>query len=548
MAEHDTLDKIVEQIAASTSFVVEAGAGSGKTSSLIETLRYVVDQYGSDLRSRGQRIACITFTNVAKDEILSRLDQNPLMFVGTIHEFLWSVISKFQAELKPGVLEINAANTKNPVPDLESVLNAVQVAYGQFGRHFDRGEVFRDDVIVLSRTLFGKYPKIARIMADEYPFVFVDEYQDTSKLVVELLMDQYATTTRKPVVGFFGDSMQQIYSSDLDDITKRSDLETITKLENYRCSKAVISVLNRLRPDLQQVPAGDNAEGDVHLFLSGSGNQDSYHSVMTQLAAQGWSESNTKVLVLTHRGIAREVGYSQLLAAYGKLSFGNDRLNKHEEAYAEFFAMIERIVDAYASGRTGDFLTLLGQAGYRVKKQTDKQAIFDFMQQLLEIRASETVADMLAFVKSSRLIRVPSRVTSFEQKLADSEDDDAGSAQAKRDFQTLLLAVPYAEVVNFEAFTNDHTPFSTKHGVKGEEYENVLIIIDDSLWTQYKFADVFSGNESNANRYERTRKLLYVCLSRAMSGLAVLSLTALTKPELAGAEVLLGVQSADVVA
>jgi len=362
-------------------------------------------------------------------------------------------------------------------------------------------------------------------------------------LVVQLLMDHYATTARKPIVGFFGDSMQQIYSSDLDDITQRTDLETITKLENYRCSKAVISVLNRLRPDLQQVPAGHNADGDVHLFLSGSGDQDSYHSVMTQLSGEGWTEQNTKVLVLTHRGIAREVGYSQLLAAYGKLSFGNDRLNKHEEAYAEFFAVIENIVDAYEAGRTGDFLSLLGRAGYRVTKQSDKQAIFDFMTRLLEIRSFETVADMLDFVRSNPLIHLPSRVAIFEQKLAESEDDETDSAQAKRDFQSMLLAVPYSEVVSFEEFTNDHTPFSTKHGVKGEEYENVLIIIDDKLWTQYKFADVFSGNQSNVNRYERTRKLLYVCLSRAMSGLAVLTLSALGKPELAGAEALLGVQA-----
>jgi DNA helicase-2/ATP-dependent DNA helicase PcrA len=546
VAEQDTLDKIINQISTNSSFVVEAGAGSGKTSSLIETLRYVVDQHGTELLSRGQRVACITYTNVAKEEILSRLDQNPLVFVGTIHEYLWSVISKFQAELRVGVLEINAANTKNPVIDLEATLDSVQITYGQYGRHFDRGEVFHDDVITLSQMLFSRYPKIARIMADAYPFVFVDEYQDTSKLVVQLLMDQYAMTARKPVVGFFGDAMQQIYSSDLDDITQRADLETITKLENYRCSKSVISVLNRLRPDLQQVPAGDNAEGDVHLFVSAGGDQDSYHSVMTQLAEEGWNEQNTKVLVLTHKGIAREVGYSQLLAAYGKLSFGNDRLNKHEEAYAEFFALIEKIVDAYSNGRTGEFLSLLGQAGYRVTKQSDKQAIFDFMSRLLEIRSSETVADMLDFVRSNALIRMPSRVSNFEQKLAESEDDETDSAQAKRHFQSMLLAVPYSEVVSFEEFTNDHTPFSTKHGVKGEEYENVLVIIDDKLWTQYKFADVFSGNQSNVNRYERTRKLLYVCLSRAMSGLAVLSLSALTGAEQAGAEVLLGVTAVGV--
>jgi len=547
MAEHNTLDKIIEQIVGRSSFVVEAGAGSGKTSSLIETLRYVVEEHGHQLESQGQRVACITFTNVAKNEILSRLDKNPLVFVGTIHEFLWSVISKFQTELKAGVLQLNAANTKSPIADLETIIEDLPIAYGQYGRHFDRGELFHDDVLALSQALFSEYPKIARILADQYPYVFVDEYQDTSKSVVELLIEQYATTARKPVVGFFGDSMQQIYSSDLDDITTRADLKKITKLENYRCSKAVISALNRLRPDLQQVPAGDNAEGDVHMFISATGDPNSYGSVMTQLEAHGWAEDNTKVLVLTHRGIAREVGYSQLLAAYGKLSFGNDRLNKREEAYAEFFANIEQIVEAYTSGRTGEFLTLLGQAGYRVRRHSDKQVVFDFMKRILEIRESETVADMLAFAKSSALIRVPAKVTRFEQSIVDVKDDLTDKAQAKRDFQAMLLAVPYSEVVSFERFTNDHTPFSTKHGVKGEEYENVLVIIDDALWNHYKFADVFSGDQSNVKRYEKTRKLLYVCLSRAMSGLAVLSLSPLSVTELAGAETLLGVQSVNAV-
>jgi DNA helicase-2/ATP-dependent DNA helicase PcrA len=548
MAEHDTLNKITTAIEAGKSFVVEAGAGSGKTSALVDTLRYVALEHGQDLRRRGQRVACITYTNVAKDEILRRLDEDPLVFVGTIHEFLWNVISHFQAELKSLLIETNTEDKKRPVPDLGALLAGIPVSYGKYGRHLDRGEIFHDDVISLSRELFMRFPKIARIVADQYPCVFVDEYQDTSKLVVELLLDSYAKSASKPVVGFFGDSMQQIYSSDLDDITQRPDLTTITKLENYRCSKAVIEVLNRLRPDLQQVAAGSNLEGNVHLFVSDSGSQDSYRNVMNVLTTSGWTESNTKVLVLTHRGIAREVGYPSLLAAYGKLPFGNDQLIKHEEAYADFFSLIEQVVDAYGSGRTGTFFVLLGQAGYQLKGQLGKTEISEFMTRVLEIRSSGTVSEMVGYLETTAFIRLPRRVKDFRETMAHVGDDDTDSAKAKRDFHELLLDVPYDEVVRFEEFTNNHTPFSTKHGVKGEEYENVLVLIDDSLWNQYKFADVFSGNEKNPRRYEKSRKLLYVCLSRAMSGLAVLSLTALSAVEATGIADLLGVDGAETVA
>lgn len=47
-----------------------------------------------------QKIACITYTNVAKEEIVNRVNGNKLVNVKTIHEFLWSIVEPFQKELK----------------------------------------------------------------------------------------------------------------------------------------------------------------------------------------------------------------------------------------------------------------------------------------------------------------------------------------------------------------------------------------------------------------------------------------------------------------
>ena len=69
------------------------------------------------------------------------------------------------------------------------------------------------------------------------------------------------------------------------------------------------------------------------------------------------------------------------------------------------------------------------------------------------------------------------------------------------------------------------TPYSTKHGVKGDEYDNVLVVIDDYSWNQYKFNDVFANNRTNIGRFDRTLNLLYVCCSRAKSNLVILSLS-----------------------
>lgn len=81
------------------SFIFDAGAGSGKTYSLVECLKRVVTLKGDVLSKESQIIACITFTNVAVDEIRSRLGNSKVTHISTIHEFIWPFLSSFQDEL-----------------------------------------------------------------------------------------------------------------------------------------------------------------------------------------------------------------------------------------------------------------------------------------------------------------------------------------------------------------------------------------------------------------------------------------------------------------
>ena len=73
------------------SFLVEAGAGAGKTYTLVKALHYLIHRYQHILPQRHQKVACITFTNVAKDEIDARTDRSPLVYCNTIHAFCWSL-------------------------------------------------------------------------------------------------------------------------------------------------------------------------------------------------------------------------------------------------------------------------------------------------------------------------------------------------------------------------------------------------------------------------------------------------------------------------
>ena len=88
------------------SFLVEAGAGAGKTYTLVKALNFLID-HNKHILPQHQKIACITFTNVAKDEIDARTDRSPLIYCNTIHAFCWSLIGGFQHQLKERLPELN---------------------------------------------------------------------------------------------------------------------------------------------------------------------------------------------------------------------------------------------------------------------------------------------------------------------------------------------------------------------------------------------------------------------------------------------------------
>ena len=130
MAESTVMEHIVKCIEDKRNFILDAGAGSGKTYTLIESLNYLIDQNGKQYKSTGQKIACITYTNVAVDEIKSRILSDTSVHVSTIHGFLWSIIGKYQKELQEALILINnKAKNKSRADNLEEKLIGKKIEY-----------------------------------------------------------------------------------------------------------------------------------------------------------------------------------------------------------------------------------------------------------------------------------------------------------------------------------------------------------------------------------------------------------------------------------
>ena len=84
------------------------------------------------------------------------------------------------------------------------------IQYKEYVR-ISNGEISHDEVLLLAHRMFKKYPRLCDLLLDKFQFIFVDEYQDTSPLVIEIrktllafletLCNQYMRQVSETLIG-----------------------------------------------------------------------------------------------------------------------------------------------------------------------------------------------------------------------------------------------------------------------------------------------------------------------------------------------------------
>lgn len=540
MTESD--EKILFCLKNRQSFLIDAGAGSGKTSSLIRALDYIRGPDRHNLVQDIQRVACITFTNVAKNEIIERTEHDPLFEVTTIHDFLWAAIKPFQKDLKPALLSFNAglpANSrrKQDQAELEEALKAVPgVTYSDRGAKFLEGRIFHDDLLGVAHVMFRDHSLLSKVIAARFPILFVDEYQDTHPQVISILLDHLIKTEAPPLIGFFGDKVQSIYADGVGELSEahQAMLVGIKKEENYRCSKAVIELLNRVRTDITQEPAGANLPGAaVYVGLAETGADSDVTGAAIQKAQShfGWEiEGELKVLFLTHRLIARKAGYEALWTTYNERGgFVRDRFQGGEDSIAAYFvSRVEPVIEAWRSGKVGRAISLISHRSKPIAAKEEKARVKSAFDELTaKVDSGATIGAVLKHIYDTELVPLLDDLEVAVRGTAPPAE--AGTPEAEHQaFMAKLLDIPYVEMSNYRSVLENYLPYSTKHGVKGDEFQNVLVVLDDAgaNWNQYSFGKLLAGTDTSESRIRRSRNLFYVCCSRAKDKLIVADLGA----------------------
>jgi len=529
------------------SFVFEAGAGAGKTYSLIGALRYILKERTRELQRRHQQVACVTYTNVARDMIIEQTDSNPAIYCDTTHAFAWMLVSPFQKRLRELICTL--PGWANRVEELEAA-NITAVGYALGRRSIEDGTVnlHHDDIFPVFIELMQS-AKFRNAVASRFPLILVDEYQDTNAQLVQCLKDQYIGKPHAPQFGFFGDHWQKIYGDGCGSITHDA-LRRIDKKANFRSAKPIVDSLNLIRPELTQAVKDPAAPGEVHVFHTngwGGARLKKNHwqgdlpedeaaraikYVRAELESVGWDfAGDTKVLMLTHRALATEMGYSSMRTVF---RYNDSFVRKANEVIAYFHEHLEPAARAYVAKRFGKMFEAIDAVRPVMSGPADKAKWADAMRHLCELREMGTVGEVIAHLSSTGLPILSDAVTRQERDLADALAAGEPLTGRLKELHA-LHEVSYREIIALCEYLDGYSPFETKHGVKGDQFENVLVVFGRG-WNDYDFnlylkmAGTPGLIGSRTEAFERYRNLFYVAVSRPKRRLALV-FTHLLEPD-----------------
>jgi len=570
------------------SFFLFAGAGSGKTRSLVEVLKRFRENNIHRLRTNAQQVAIITYTNAACDEIKRRLEFDPAFSVSTIHSFAWELIkshtidikSLLRVRLQKDIDELELAQNKGRAGSkaaedrprqiaskrkrLESLSTVRKFTYNPNGDSSGRDSLNHAEVIALTAELLLSRPLLQTILTRKFPVLLVDESQDTKKELIEALFTVQRIHKAQFSLGLFGDIMQRIYMDGKEDLGLTplpDDWLTPKKIYNYRCPRRVVKLINKIRQDVDknsQKPVKKN-EGLVRLFIKDVSqpiDKTVFENVVCQKMAEFtndmlWTDpKENKTLTLEHHMAAQRGGFSNFFNALyvdklktglidgtlSSITFFSQRvlpLINSLEVNNQF--SVSRILNKHSPLMIKEKFENSENPKAEIKKA--KEAA-DALYSLWENDSDPTLQSILKEIYRSGLFKVPDSLATIagrQEKDFELVEDDVDPII---DAWDRALASHFSEFIEYVYYISDKSRFGTHQGIKGLEFPRVIVVLDDedaggNFFSYEKLFGVKTPTKSDIDNQakgketsiDRTRRLFYVTCSRAEESLAIIAYT-----------------------
>lgn len=561
-------------------FFVFAGAGSGKTRSLINTLTFLDKERGKSLLMKGKQIAVITYTNAACDEISRRLQYKPIFSVSTIHSFLWDLIKSYQADIKEWVTQFiqkeieelqqkqvkgrggkagekRAEDIKKKTERLAKIETVKKFSYNPNGDNVGYDSLSHSEVVKMSTEFIATEPTMQDILTAKYPILLIDESQDTKKELVDALLIVCEKYKDRFIVGMFGDTMQRIYNDGKDNLADCIPDEWVkpVKVMNHRSANRIVALANSIRSTIdgqKQQARSDVEKGIVRLFIaSTSDDKESVEKKAADFMAQdtgdiGWNDDTQyKSLILEHHMAASRFGFADLympLNSSGK--FDTSLRDGSITELSILSKLVSPLVEAYQSGNDFEVSKIVRKNSPLLDKEafafeSDDQtkmlekagSAVESLTNLWKDEKIPSCLEVLKNIRDTRLFKVGNRVDELLTEFSQGENEKVTALRN-------ALAVPFCELKKYSSYVTDNTRFATHQGVKGLEFPRVMVIMDDAQARGFLFSyeklfgakaqsdtDVKNKRDGKDTSITRTARLFYVACTRAKKSLAVVAYT-----------------------
>lgn len=522
--EADKVDaQIIEALEQGISFRVEAGAGSGKTYSLIKAIDWIQNNKWTDYHKKKQNVICITYTNAAVEVINERIKEKSFIIPSTIHSFAWSSIKQYQNFLISTIKGDTSLHPKEG--DIDNITN-VEYTLGHKYIENNTLYLYHNDVILLFSLLLDSL-KFRSVFASKYPLILIDEYQDSFKIITDKFIKYFISQNKGPQFGFYGDAWQTIYqANNACGLIEHENIREIKKGSNFRSGTKIVDSLNIIRPQLPQISAIDDFDGEVYVincndFKGGRRTDQPFKDDLPIEVLQervnklndliktkiDITKESIKNLMLTHNVLANQQGYEQIIGVVG------DSFKDKDDVILLFFMnIVEPVFKALETSDMSLLFDTLKIKRYPVEKKADKKIWANLFENLKTLRNQKAI-DVLKEVIESKLIPISDKVEKcYKDYYSEPEKE------YKRSTISQYLNLDYKQFLSAIDFLYPESEFSTEHGVKGEEYDNVIFVISRG-WNNYKFDEYIpmintSIPSEKESSFERNRNLFYVCCSR----------------------------------
>lgn len=617
--QNDAFTKIVQCIIDKKCFCLNAGAGSGKTYTLVQTISYILKNYSGFLKSNNQRIMVITYTNAAANEISKRIGSTRLVDVSTIHTRMWELIKRFQGDLVNIHLEkitnqINALNeeakkyvyytdgilsqnietpefidtfykstslstaefketfnkfTSNDIRNvgefkkyvknqikylkLSKTANKInknnkgytKVEYTPFDNidHLHNMKFSHDTLLEYSMKMIESNRTLRRIIVDTYPFIFVDEYQDTDRKIISVLNLFQDLEKSNCLIGYYGDAYQSIYDNGIGDglLNNNSNLVNICMTYNHRSKKKIVELGNKIRNSsaLQESVFDEQGINENYVVES----EEILDEYVNKLIEKININEKVDVIVLKNDLVAKKSGFGELYSYlqdtdyyknhYSQISM--ELLSDDEKKmgvvpllffhYIKLYLLINSLntkisqyipVGVYSNCNLKT-LTNLRQNLLSIKPNS----IRDWIEHLTELSSHEKfIKEIVDYNLNIHFESFDSvKKYAYENLFANISDDKIEQALGLTDklFNLdLKIFIKWFKFVNGDV--DERIRYHTFHGTKGLEYDNVVLVVSNKFDREQAYYHDYFKNLNNPSldpKYTYKRNLLYVASTRA---------------------------------